>query len=286
VGGDDKCGIFIALAMLDLFPAIKLAFFRDEEIGCKGSMEADVGFFSDVGMVLQADRRGYGDFVTEIGYTDLSSQEFLRAAGPYLRNHGYKETYGMMTDVEALVDVGIGVSCANISCGYHNPHTRQEYIDVGELEGAHDLIWDLIAALGDRRWDHTPVAEPVTKWASTKIDHIDWNREWLNKLSAEANAEPTGEWAWEEEEGAWGWVGREEDQRAKLHERGWTDDEIAWLDRLSSETDQDPDVPFCESCSTDAWMDWSDREGWYCFQCRETGPDKVVVTGQMIAIGG
>lgn len=48
IGGDDKVGIHIALECLEKFENIKVAFFRDEEIGCAGSYDADVSFLKTV----------------------------------------------------------------------------------------------------------------------------------------------------------------------------------------------------------------------------------------------
>jgi hypothetical protein len=211
VGGDDKCGIFIGLAMLDLVPNIKLAFFRDEEIGCKGSFEADMDFFSDVGIVLQADRRGTGDFVTEIG--------------------------------------GLGVSTANLSAGYHNPHSRYEYIDADELELAHDLIHDLVATLGAERWDWFPPPKPKAKVL------------WWKGGKPEVEAKPTddvSEW-----------------NRYLAEEDGW-DNWKGWQDAHGEEEegaqfrelDDDPPPPVCPTCGTPTWIEWDDLEDeWVCLMC-------------------
>lgn len=45
IGGDDKVGIYIAMEALLHFDNIKVAFFRDEEVGCAGSYRADMSFF-------------------------------------------------------------------------------------------------------------------------------------------------------------------------------------------------------------------------------------------------
>lgn len=39
----------------------------------------------------------------------------------------------MMTDVEALKNNDLGVSVVNMSCGYHRPHTDEEYTVKSEL---------------------------------------------------------------------------------------------------------------------------------------------------------
>lgn len=133
IGGDDKCGIYAALRCMESLPACKAAFFVDEEIGCRGSREADVAFFANCRFVLQADRRGSRDFVDDIG-GPLASTGFHRALRPFLKRFGFRKCNGMMTDVEALRDAGIGISAANMSAGYYNPHSPDEYINLPDLE--------------------------------------------------------------------------------------------------------------------------------------------------------
>lgn len=131
-GADDKNGIWIALKCLQKFPALKCAFFVQEEVGCRGSNKADMTFFSDCRYVLQCDRKGGNDLIWNIGgYTELCSKEFLSAIG--YQEFGYKLETGLMTDVEALKDNGLQVSAVNMSCGYHRPHSDEEYTDKNEL---------------------------------------------------------------------------------------------------------------------------------------------------------
>ena len=44
IGGDDKCGVFACLTLLQELPNVKAAFFVSEETGCHGSMKADKKF--------------------------------------------------------------------------------------------------------------------------------------------------------------------------------------------------------------------------------------------------
>lgn len=126
LGADDKVGLWIGLKCLQEFECIKLAFFVQEEVGCKGSEQADMSFFEDCRFVIEPDRRGNEDLITQIGWTPLCSEEFLKDVG--FEQFGYKEAEGMMTDIEALKDNGLAISCINLSCGYYKPHTDQEFI--------------------------------------------------------------------------------------------------------------------------------------------------------------
>lgn len=125
LGADDKNGIWIALKCLQKYDNIKLAFFVSEEVGCIGSSQAKMDFFKDCRFVIEPDRRGNSDFITEISCLDLCSDEFITAVSP--ENYGYTPTNGMMTDVEELKEQGLEVSCCNMSCGYYDPHTDHEF---------------------------------------------------------------------------------------------------------------------------------------------------------------
>lgn len=139
IGGDDKCGIYAALRAMIALKECKAAFFVDEEVGCHGSGAADIGFFSDCRFILQADRRGGSDWVTNIS-GPLGSDAFQKAVKPFLKAYGYTPTSGAMSDVMALRDGMVGISCANMSAGYHNPHQTSEWISVPQLENCVSMI--------------------------------------------------------------------------------------------------------------------------------------------------
>ncbi len=141
LGADDKNGIFLALSALMEYPVLKCAFFIGEEIGCIGSSAADIGFFIDCRFCAQIDRRGSSDMVTEIS-GPLCSDGFIKAAD--CESWGYRESGGMMTDVEALAEAGVSVSCINLSCGYYNPHTDCEFTHKPDLEKCWAFVCHLI----------------------------------------------------------------------------------------------------------------------------------------------
>lgn len=141
LGADDKNGIFVALECLKEFDILKCAFFVGEEIGCVGSESCDISFFDDCRFVLQCDRRGGSDLITEIS-DELCSGEFLSDTDYAL--WGYSTTCGLMTDVDTLKRLGLGVSCVNISCGYYEPHTDNEFTVLSELENCLNFVRSII----------------------------------------------------------------------------------------------------------------------------------------------
>ena len=137
IGADDKNGIWVALKLLERFDAVKAAFFVGEEVGCVGSRAVDMKFFNDCRFVLQADRKNGGDFIDTACGTSLCGQPFKAAMK--IAQFGYKPTTGLTTDVQELKSRGLAVACANISCGYYNPHTIDEYTDFSELENCLEM---------------------------------------------------------------------------------------------------------------------------------------------------
>lgn len=131
LGADDKVGIWIALRCLKKFDTLKAAFFVQEERGCIGSSQCEMQFFDDCKYVIQCDRRNGNDLITNIGWTELCSQKFIQDLEA--EKFGYKETQGAMTDVLQLKENGLKVSAINLSCGYYEPHTDQEFIMKAEV---------------------------------------------------------------------------------------------------------------------------------------------------------
>lgn len=147
LGADDKNGIWIALKCLKKFDSLKVAFFVEEETGCRGSNEADMDFFQDCRFVIQPDRRGYKDLITNIGWTELCSDDFLKATG--YENFGYEIAEGFMTDILELKGRGLGISCINLSCGYYEPHTDNEFTVKQDLLNCQHLVNYIIEACTD-----------------------------------------------------------------------------------------------------------------------------------------
>jgi putative aminopeptidase FrvX len=182
IGGDDKVGIFIALQCLEKFENIKAAFFRDEEVGCEGSYEPDDDFFSDCGFVLQCDRKGNKDFITKAGGVRLSDKDFQRDVKFILNKYGYKFESGLMTDVMALKQCSIECSMANISCGYYNPHSVYEFVNVPDVLKCLNFVFEIITTLNGRAYVcnyDKPVYKSVTSLGGNKyLDRWDNWGDW------------------------------------------------------------------------------------------------------------
>ena len=142
LGADDKNGILICLECLQKYDVLKVAFFVEEETGCRGSRCVDLSFFKDCRFIVQPDRRGGSDLITRMFCGDVCSTEFIHDIG--YEKYGYRFETGSITDVGELVDMGVGISCLNLSCGYYEAHSDQEFTVLSELQNCLDFVQHII----------------------------------------------------------------------------------------------------------------------------------------------
>ena len=101
-----------------------------------------MSWFDDVGYVLECDRKGGDDFVVQAKDIPLCSFDFIPVE--LLRKYNYWPIKGGSTDVAALKRRGFEKPCCNISCGYYNAHTSEEYTNIDELKNCLDFVSDII----------------------------------------------------------------------------------------------------------------------------------------------
>ena len=158
IGGDDKVGVYITLQLLVDLPVMKAVFFREEEMGRRGSnysMRNHKEFYTDCGFVLMADRRGNNDIITVSGGLNITSAEFLETCDPIFTKYGYLDAIGICTDVDVLTRQGIGVSTVNLSCGYHEPHTSKEIVSISDINRCYNLMYDILIEHGDKKFAYS-----------------------------------------------------------------------------------------------------------------------------------
>jgi len=156
IGGDDKAGVFVCLELLREVENIKAVFLVGEEFGCYGARLAEPKFFENVGYAIEFDAPG-NNWVTYTSHGiklfDLKG-EFIKIVRPILEKH-MDCTIEMgrhpYTDICYLKE-NYDFSCLNISVGYYNMHTNNEYVDVDECLNTLNIAEDLIANLGNKKY--------------------------------------------------------------------------------------------------------------------------------------
>ena len=142
LGADDKNGIYICLECLKRFDVLKVAFFVGEEVGCIGSKAVNLDFFKDCRFIIEPDRRGSSDLITSMFCGDVCSEDFIKAIGA--EAYGYKPERGSITDVGELTEREVGISCLNLSCGYYEAHSDEEYTVLSELQNCLEFVMHII----------------------------------------------------------------------------------------------------------------------------------------------
>jgi putative aminopeptidase FrvX len=153
IGGDDKCGVFLALEMLGTLPNVKVAFFVSEEIGCRGSQHADPEFFKNVGYAIQYDSpEGNSMSLTLMGrYLFNQKSEFADKVTGLIKEHGISNwAYHPYTDAWQIVEK-FDIACLNLAAGYYQYHTANEYVVVDDVENGYQLGLKLVEVLGQKR---------------------------------------------------------------------------------------------------------------------------------------
>lgn len=127
LGFDDKAGLVAILKILEAGYRPSIVCCTGEEMGCIGAEQLVLDyptcpFKHCPKYLIQLDRRGLTDCV----FYDCDNYDFIK----YIESFGYfKEAFGSFTDICTIAPKW-GMSAVNLSIGYYNEHTRDEYLDV------------------------------------------------------------------------------------------------------------------------------------------------------------
>ena len=133
IGGDDRCGVYIILSLLNkLSFKPYIVFTMDEEIGGIGA-SAFVKYINnanapDLKYIVEFDRKGNEDCV----FYDCDNDDFTK----FVEGFGFKTAFGSFSDISTIAPA-LGVAAVNLSSGYYNPHTEHEYVSMNDM---HDII--------------------------------------------------------------------------------------------------------------------------------------------------
>ena len=158
IGGDDKAGIFICLELLRVLSNVKVGLFVSEETGCHGSSKCDIEFLNDVGYAVQFDAPGDHLITEYCSGVQLFARdsEFAERVLPViektmdtqleLQSHPY-------TDV-SQIKMKADFACLNMSCGYYNMHTPNEFVSTEDVEKAIRSGINIVNELGYEKYEY------------------------------------------------------------------------------------------------------------------------------------
>lgn len=173
IGGDDRCGIYIILRILndtEFRPSI--LFCEDEEIGCVGSskfVESEyIDDLKEMKFLIELDRRGNNDLV----FYDDDNKEFHKWCEKVT---GYKEAYGSCSDISNLMPES-NRSGVNLSCGYYDEHHVKETVVLEEMLHTLEVTKKL---LKEAKSLSKPFEFVEFKWWEDKYNWRGFEEEWV-----------------------------------------------------------------------------------------------------------
>lgn len=138
IGGDDRAGVYMIMEIIKMFNCSVL-FTEDEEIGGIGAskfVKTDFVKEMDVNYIIEFDRMNSNDAV----FYSCANEEFEE----FITKDFYKTNYGTYSDICDIAPV-VGCAAVNLSCGYHKPHTTDEYVVLSEMENSIKAACDILA---------------------------------------------------------------------------------------------------------------------------------------------
>ena len=127
IGGDDRCGVYMILKIAEKFNCSVL-FCEDEEIGAIGAEKFTQAKFAKelkFNYIIELDRRGYNDAV----FYDCDNDDFE----DFITKDFYKTSFGSFSDISVIAPF-LKCAAVNLSCGYYNAHTVDEYVVIPEMD--------------------------------------------------------------------------------------------------------------------------------------------------------
>lgn len=129
IGGDDRCGVYMIFEVLKKFNCSVL-FCEDEEIGMVGAekfinTKLAEQYISAFNYIIEFDRKGKYDAV----FYDCDNPEFEE----FITKDFFSTRYGSFSDISTVAPF-LGCAAVNLSCGYYQAHTTDEYVVFSEME--------------------------------------------------------------------------------------------------------------------------------------------------------
>ena len=125
IGGDDRCGIYMILNILEQVNCHVL-FCEDEEIGCVGARKfTQSNIRPELNYIVEMDRCGSNDAV----FYDCDNPEFTK----FVCSFKFQKEFGSCSDISQIAPY-LGVAAVNISAGYYNEHRLHEHINLPQME--------------------------------------------------------------------------------------------------------------------------------------------------------
>lgn len=148
IGGDDRCGVYAILKICEKLKPCVL-FTTDEEMGGQGARKFVQNIeLKNVKFMIEIDRRGNNQAV----FYSCGNKEFQE----YILNFGFDSHYGSFSDISVL-SPAYDIASVNLSAGYYNEHTKQEYICMSHLYNTINKVIEILEDENSKAYDYQQV---------------------------------------------------------------------------------------------------------------------------------
>lgn len=133
LGADDRAGVWSILQLVESHKPHVL-FTTEEETGGSGAKKAtnDLNFcLDDIKFIIELDRQGKDDAV----FYGCDNESFSQ----YITSFGFNKNHGSFSDISILCPIW-GIAGVNLSIGYYLQHTKQEHLNLKEMQQTIDKV--------------------------------------------------------------------------------------------------------------------------------------------------
>lgn len=148
IGADDKCGVYLMLLSIIDKLNVNLIFSIGEEVSNQNGIKKifkdlkENEIFKSAPFFLVLDRKNSGDLICNLN--NYGSKEFDEAMEKIGKKFNFKSVKGGYSDANTLSDKLNG---ANLSMGYYNPHSTQEFFSIKEMLNSYHYVKEIIKKL-------------------------------------------------------------------------------------------------------------------------------------------
>jgi|ERR1035437_4572223 putative aminopeptidase FrvX len=180
IAGDDLCGVYLCLEMLERVDNLKVAFFVEEEFGVKGAQQCDKDFLKDVGYFIAFDGPTANWYTETLDGLPIYSEDFHNEVKGILKTHGITNfSHDPYTDIVVVRDL-FEVSSCNLPAAYFKWHSKEEYVDLNYMDNCISLGVAFLNKLGCKKYPFFTWSEMRKKikqernsfWKNNSLDYV------------------------------------------------------------------------------------------------------------------
>ena len=166
IGGDDRCGVYMIFQILKKHNC-SVVFCEDEEIGMVGARKfTNAPFFEELkyNYIIEFDRANANDAV----FYSCDNKDFEA----FITEEFYDTNYGSFSDISTIAPA-MGCAAVNLSCGYYKAHTKNEYVNMAQMEASIEAACKILDRTTEK--DVFEYVEKKYSWPSYYSGYYNYN---------------------------------------------------------------------------------------------------------------